>query len=160
MKLASGFAPITKLLNKGLTVGLGTDSAASNNRLDLFQEMRQAALIAKALSGDAATLPAHHALAMATLHGAQALGLGEQIGSIAVGKAADLCAVDLSSLGNQPCYDPIAQLVYAAGRENVSHVWVAGKCCVERNALLSADENELKDSACLWQNKPEVRHKA
>jgi len=160
LKLASGFAPIADMLEAGLQIGLGSDGAASNNRLDLFQEMRQAALIAKAVSGNAAALPAHQALRMATLNGAQALGLGERIGSIAPGKAADLCAVDLSGIGNQPCYDPITQLVYSASRENVSHVWVAGKCCVERNNLLCADENDLKNSACLWQNRLEVRHKA
>lgn len=157
LKLASGIAPVAALLAAGVNVGLGTDGAASNNRLDLFQEMRLAALLAKGTSGDAAALPARQALRMATFNGALALGLDKRLGSIEIGKAADLCAVDLGGIGKLPCFDPISHLVYAAGREDVSHVWVDGKCCVSSNKLCAAGENDLKNSVSLWQNRLEIR---
>ncbi|MCL2523750.1 MAG: TRZ/ATZ family hydrolase [Betaproteobacteria bacterium] len=157
MKLASGFAPAAKMLARGVNVGLGTDGAASNNRLDLFGEMRLAALLAKGVSGDAAVLPARQALRMATLNGAAALGLGREIGSLTPGKAADLCAVDLGGLENRPCFDPLSHLVHVAGRESVSHVWVAGKCCVDDKKLFESAENHLESTIALWQNNLEVR---
>lgn len=153
LKLASGIAPITALLAQGANVGLGTDGAASNNRLDLFHEMRLAALLAKGQSGRADVLDAHQALRMATLGGAQALGLDATIGSIAPGKAADLCAVSLAGIELAPCYDPVSQLVYVAGREHVSDVWVAGRIRVENRQLLESNEIELIKLATLWQNK-------
>lgn len=157
LKLASGIAPITAMLDSGLNVGLGTDGAASNNRLDILQEMRQAALLAKTQSGDASSLPARLALRMATLNGARALGLDDAIGSISTGKKADMCALDFSGMELQPCYDPISHLVYAADRSNVSYVWVSGKCCVANKKLLGIKENDLKNSVSLWQNKLEIR---
>ena len=157
LKLASGFAPVARMRQLGINVGLGTDGAASNNRLDLFGEMRLAALIAKGTTGDAAALPAPEVLRMATLNGAIALGLGDEIGSITVGKAADLCAVDLGSLETKPCFDPVSHLVHVVGREAVSHVWVAGKCCVDHKTLVSAGQNDLDSAVALWQNKLEVR---
>ena len=157
LKLASGIAPLPALLAAGVNVGLGTDGAASNNRLDLFAEMRLAALLAKGCSGDASAVPARQALAMATLNGARALGLEAEIGSINAGKWADLCAVDLSSLNARPCFDPLSHLVYVAGREDVSHVWVAGTCCVSGKRLLSAPAGELENSVRLWQNRLEIR---
>ncbi len=154
MKLASGIAPVPRLLAAGLRVGLGTDGAASNNRLDLFQEMRQAALLAKIASADASALPAHAALRMATLEGARALGLGDRIGSIECGKLADLCAVDLGALDCQPCYDPVSHLVYVAGREHVSHVWVNGETRVDKGIpLLHINHSELLRLASVWQTK-------
>jgi 5-methylthioadenosine/S-adenosylhomocysteine deaminase len=131
LKLASGFAPVAKMRQHGINVGLGTDGAASNNRLDLFGEMRMASLLAKGLSGDASALPSHEILHMATLDAANALGLGQQTGSITPGKQADLCAVSLGELECHPCYDPVSHLVNVAGRESVTHVWVGGKCCVD-----------------------------
>jgi 5-methylthioadenosine/S-adenosylhomocysteine deaminase len=112
------------MLRHGINVGRGSDSAASNNRLDLFQEMRQAALLAKAGSLDATAAPSHAVLRMATLGGARALGLDGMIGSLAPGKRADFCAVALDSPSMQPCFDPISHLhlVDACGREQVSHV--------------------------------------
>jgi len=157
LKLASGIAPVSELLRAGINVGLGTDGAASNNRLDLFQEMRQAALLAKARSNDAACLPAQQALHMATLSGAQALGLENEIGSLQVGKLADFCAVDFSGLELSPCYDPVSHIVYAAERNQVSHVWIAGKCCVADKKVLGLPRNDLKNSVSLWQNKLEIR---
>jgi len=157
LKLACGFAPVAKIQRHGINVGLGTDSAASNNRLDLFGEMRLAALLAKGVSGDATALPARQALRMATLNGATALGLGRETGSIEPGKAADLCAVDLGSLESSPCFDPVAHLVHVAGRESVSHVWVAGKCCVDDKNLCEIPANHLDSAITLWQNRLEVR---
>jgi len=127
LKLASGFAPIEALRNAGVNICLGTDGAASNNRLDVFTEMRSAALLAKAVARDASAFPAHAALRAATLGGARALGLSARIGSIEPGKRADLVAVQMRAPELAPCYDPVSHLVYAAGREHVSHVWVDGE---------------------------------
>lgn len=157
LKLASGFAPVVRMRQLGINVGLGTDGAASNNRLDLFGEMRLAALIAKGCTGDASALPAGEVLRMATLNGAMALGLGDEIGSIAPGKAADLCAVSLGGIENQPCFDPLSHLVYVAGRECVTHVWVDGKCCVDHKTLRFSPPNDLESAIALWQNTFEVR---
>ena len=156
LKLASGIAPLKRLLDAGINVGLGTDGAASNNRLDLPGEMRLASLLAKGSTGDAAAVSARHALRMATLGGAQALGLATRIGSITPGKQADLCAIDLSSSDCRPCFDPVAHLVHVAGREAVSDVWVDGKCCIEAKTLLANSPNNLEAALTLWQNRLEV----
>ncbi len=126
LKLASGIAPVAQMLQAGIRVSLGSDGCASNNRLDIFQEMRMAALLAKVSAEDAGALPAHQALRMATLDGAASLGLEKIIGSIIPGKMADFVSVDLSDWITQPCYCPASHVVYVAGREQVSHVWVAG----------------------------------
>jgi 5-methylthioadenosine/S-adenosylhomocysteine deaminase len=153
LKLACGFAPVAALLEAGVNVGIGTDGAASNNRLDMFQEMRLAALVAKAVAGRAEVLPAHAALRCATLGGARALGLDAQIGSIVPGKAADLCAVAVSEPETLPCYDPVSHLVYACGREHVTHVWVAGVAALQERALAFIDAGSLEKRTGLWQNK-------
>ncbi|MGC2517929.1 MAG: TRZ/ATZ family hydrolase [Burkholderiales bacterium] len=153
LKLASGFAPIAAMLKHGVNVGLGTDGAASNNRLDLFQEMRTAALLAKAVGNDAEAMPAHQALAAATLYAARALGLEDSIGSLAPGKFADLCAVAFDQPELAPCYDPVSHLVYAAGREHVSHVWVAGEPVVVNGRLARLDQQDLDNRIFLWQTK-------
>ncbi len=152
MKLASGIAPVANMLSHGVNMGLGTDGAASNNRLDMFQEMRHAALLGKVGSMDAAALPAHEVLQMATLNGARALGLGDRIGSLKAGKLADMCAVSLSDWITQPCFDPISHLVYVAGREQVSHVWVGGEQRLFDAALICQSAQELNEIAALWQN--------
>jgi 5-methylthioadenosine/S-adenosylhomocysteine deaminase len=157
LKLASGFAPISRMQKLGINIGLGTDGAASNNRLDMFGEMRLAALLAKGCTGDASALNARDVLRMATLNGANALGLGDNIGSITPGKQADLCAVSLAGTLNKPCYDPLSHLIYVAGRENVSHVWVNGLCCVANRQLLQLRQNDLEPALALWQNSLEVR---
>jgi 5-methylthioadenosine/S-adenosylhomocysteine deaminase len=151
LKLASGMAPVARFVERGLNTGLGTDGAASNNRLDLFEEMRIAALLAKATSGRANSVPAATALHMATLGAAHALGLDRHIGSIAPGKSADLCAVSLDATGLSPVYHPLSHLVYAAGREDVSHVWVAGRLLVDEGRLTGLDEGELRAKARAWQ---------
>lgn len=154
MKLASGIAPVPRLLEAGVRVGLGTDGAASNNRLDLFQEMRHAALLAKVSSGDATAVPAHSALHMATLAGAEALGLGDEIGSIVRGKRADLCAVNLGDISMRPCFEPLSHLVHAAGRDQVSHVWIDGESRVDAGvALLQISDKELLRIATVWQTR-------
>lgn len=152
LKLASGIAPITDMEAQGVNIGLGTDGAASNNRLDLFQEMRLAALLAKAQSGQADAVSAHQALRMATLGGARALGLDHRIGSLLPGKAADLCAINTNDIRLSPCYDPLSHLVYAAGREQVTDVWVAGIQRVNGGKLASDNEIELISLASLWHN--------
>ncbi len=152
LKLASGFAPVAKLAAAGVNVALGSDGAASNNRLDLFEEMRLAALLAKAVAGDAAALPAHAALGAATLGGAKALGLEARVGSIAPGKAADLAAVRLAGAELEPCYDPVSHLVYTAGREHVTDVWVAGRRLVNSGSLENPVFSGLKGQCKVWQN--------
>ncbi|OGT89552.1 MAG: hypothetical protein A2286_02830 [Gammaproteobacteria bacterium RIFOXYA12_FULL_61_12] len=119
----------------------------------MFAEMRAAALLAKGVSGDAAAVPAHTALRMATLNGAKALGLDEITGSLIPGKAADLIAVRLDQIEGQPLYHPISQLVYATSRHQVREVWVAGRHLVRKGALTSADETELLERARYWQGK-------
>ena len=153
LKLASGISPVEKLLAAGINVGVGTDGAASNNRLDVFCEMRLAALLAKAHSEDAESVPAHAALRMSTLNAAHALGLEKTIGSIEPGKAADLCAVSFDSIELTPCYDPASHLVYAAGREHVSDVWVAGRQLVEGGKLCHIDEPAIRRKANEWKSR-------
>jgi len=150
LKLASGFCPVARLLGAGVNVALGTDGAASNNRLDMLGELRSASLLAKGVSGDPCALPAAQALRMATLSGARALGLDHAIGSLEVGKLADLVAVDLSALGTQPIYDPLSQLVYASQRSQVSDVWVGGRHLVRQGELTTLDSDELRASASAW----------
>ncbi|MGQ9861687.1 MAG: TRZ/ATZ family hydrolase [Thiobacillaceae bacterium] len=153
LKLASGIAPKASLLAKGVNVGIGTDGPASNNRLDCWQEMRLAALLAKGMSGRPEIVPARHALRMATVSGARALGLEERIGSIEVGKQADLVAVDLSAPHTQPCFDPVSQLVYCAGREDVTQVWVAGREVVRDGRCVTLDEAEILGNAQSWRRR-------
>ncbi len=153
LKLASGIAPTTRLIEAGINVALGTDGAASNNRLDLLSEMRLAALLAKGASGDAQSWNAHASLRAATLAGARALGLEAQIGSIEPGKAADLTAVNLSAEELMPCHDPAAQLAYCAGREHVEAVWVGGEPRVWAGQLVAKAPAGLAAAVCMWQNR-------
>ncbi|HOY69294.1 MAG TPA: TRZ/ATZ family hydrolase [Methylotenera sp.] len=153
LKLASGIAPVTSMLAKGLNVGLGTDGAASHNRLDMFAEMRLAALLAKGVSGEASALPAHQAIEMATINAAKALSLDDKIGSIESGKLADLTAVKLSDFAIAPYFDPISHLVYACGREHVTHTWVAGELRYSEGVFANVEPNELKNVVNTWQPK-------
>ena len=150
LKLASGLAPVRALLAAGVNVALGTDGAASNNRLDMFAEIRLAALLAKGITGDATALPAWQALEMATLGAARALGFDNKIGSLRPGKFADLAAVRLDDIETSPCYDPLSHLVYAAGREQVSHVWVNGKLVLDDRQLTTIDTQEVIATAAYW----------
>lgn len=153
MKLGAGIAPVSALLAHGVNVALGTDGAASNNRLDLMGEMRIAALLAKVATGDPSTLPAQDALRAATLAGARALGLDHAIGSLVPGKEADVIAVDLSGLDATPCYDPISHLVHTVGRDAVTDVWVAGRRVVAGRALTGVDEGSIVAHARVWQER-------
>ncbi|MET0071758.1 MAG: TRZ/ATZ family hydrolase [Candidatus Thiodiazotropha sp.] len=153
LKLASGFCPVTELIEAGVNVALGTDGAASNNDLDMFSEMRSAALLAKGVAKDASALPAARALSMATINGARALGLQQETGSLEPGKSADLVAVDLHRINTLPVYHPISQLVYAAGREQVTHVWVAGRHLVSEGSLTTLDVEQLAARSKDWRQR-------
>ena len=153
LKLASGFCPVDKLLQAGINVALGTDGAASNNDQDMLSEMRTAALLAKGISGNASALPAFQALKMATLNGAVALGLDSVTGSLAAGKSADLAAIDLHQVETQPVYDPVSQIVYAAGREQVTDVWVAGARLLKSADLTILDQDQILTRAEYWRER-------
>lgn len=148
LKLASGFAPVVKMLETGLNVGIGTDGPASNNDLDMFEEVRLAAFVAKAVTNDPTSLPASWALLMATRLGAQALHLGHLTGSLEAGKRADLILVDVSPLHNSPSFkraadNAYAQIVYAGKSTDVSDVMVNGKWLMRAHQLLTLKEDEL-----------------
>ncbi len=157
LKLASGLCPTDRLVEQGVRVAIGTDSTASNNRLDLLSEARLAALLAKGVSGDAAAWPARHALRAATLNGAQALGLGDEIGSIEAGKRADLAAIDLGQPDLLPLFDPVSQLIHCGGRTDVTHVWTDGRLVVHRRQLEEPDAallaSEVVARSRLWHNR-------
>ena len=150
LKLASGFAPVETLLTAGVNVALGTDSTASNNDLDLLEEMKTAALLAKAVSGNAEAVSAAAALEMATLAGARALGLDGEIGSLLPGKSADFVALDLSAANTQPVYDPASQVAYSCKSSQVSDVWVRGKAVMEAGRLGWDDEDDIVARAREW----------
>ncbi|MEO7063098.1 MAG: TRZ/ATZ family hydrolase [Dokdonella sp.] len=153
LKLASGFCPAEKLRRAGVNLALGTDGCASNNDLDMIGEMRTAALLAKAVASDASAFDAASALRAATLGGAMALGWAERIGSIEVGKQADLAAVRLDDIETQPLYNVISQLVYAAGRHQVSDVWIAGQRKLSERELVDLDAVELRQKARRWRDR-------
>lgn len=153
LKLASGFCPVNNCLNAGINVALGTDGAASNNDLDMFGEMHTAALLAKGVAEDASAVPAMTALKMATINGAKALGLEHITGSLTIGKSADIIAIDLDQLETQPLFDPISQLVYAASRQQVCDVWVAGKQLLKHRELTTINLNDLKQKVTAWQQR-------
>ncbi|MEM7207145.1 MAG: TRZ/ATZ family hydrolase [Pseudomonadota bacterium] len=153
MKLANGFCPIKSLLEAGCNIALGTDGAASNNDLDMFGEMRSAALIAKGSSRDASVFNANEVLRATTINAARALNLEAQIGSLEAGKSADIVAVNFDRCALQPVYDPVSHLVYAAGRDDVSNVWVAGKQLLEDARLTTIDESAVIAEAKQWRDK-------
>lgn len=153
LKLGSGIPSMVELQASGVNFGLGTDGAASNNRLDMFQEMRHAALLAKGVSENSAAFDSHSILRAATLGGACALGLDDLIGSLRPGKAADLCAIRLDEWMIQPCFDPASHLVYAIGREQVTHTWVAGKLLMQHGRftkIANIDIADLLAASSLW----------
>lgn len=153
MKLASGACPVQKLLDSGIHVALGTDSAASNNDLDMISEMRTATFTAKLSTGNPEAVPATTALGMATLNGAKALGIQDETGSLSIGKAADITAICLDDLESLPLYHPVSQIVYAATRHQVTDVWVGGKQLLKNRELTTLDEAELKAKARAWGDK-------
>lgn len=153
LKLASGFCEVAKLLENNVNVALGTDGGASNNDLDMLSEMRTAALLAKAVAADASALPAARALTMATLNGARALGLDGKIGSLEIGKYADITAVSLQDLNSTPVYHPISTLVYAVSAAQVTHVWCAGKALLTNRELQTLDRSRILHTTQTWRQK-------
>lgn len=153
LKLASGFCPVQKLRGAGVNVALGTDGAASNNDLDLFSELRTATLLTKAIANNPAALPAFEALRMATLDGAKALGLDDKIGSLEPGKCADIIAINMNSIEQQPLYNPLSQLVYTNSGAHVTHSWVNGKALLADRRLTTINIDELKNRVRDWQLK-------
>lgn len=147
LKLANGIAPVQDLLDAGVNVSLGTDGAASNNNLNLFEEMHLAALLQKWLRRDAEALPAREVLRMATIRGARALGLDAEIGSLEVGKKADLIVLDAAQPHLAPRHDPVALLVYSAQAADVCTVLVDGRILMDNRVLQTLDENALLAAA-------------
>ncbi|MFK5984619.1 MAG: TRZ/ATZ family hydrolase [Pseudomonadota bacterium] len=153
MKLASGVSPVQELIDYGLNIALGTDGAASNNDLNMLSEMKTASFLSNIKTMDATSLSADTALQMATINGARALGLEQFVGSLEVGKQADICAIDMDNIECQPLYHPVSQLLYAAGREHVSDVWIKGKQLLDNKKLTSIDIQQVKSDCQLWHNK-------
>lgn len=150
LKLNAGFAPVSELLQAGVNVALGTDGAASNNRLDLWAEIDAAALVGKWVGNDATHPNAAQALTMATAAGARALGLEADLGTLTPGKWADVIAVDLRGPNTQPLHDVVSQVVYAAGRDQVSDVWVAGRHLVSDGKPTTTDAETTLEKARHW----------
>ena len=153
LKLASGFCPVAESLSRGINVALGTDGAASNNDLDMISEMRTAALLAKGVAEDPTAVPAETALRMATINGARALGIDDRTGSLEPGKDADIVAIRMDCIETAPVYDPVSQLVYSSGREQVSDVWVAGQHLLKNRVLTGIDEASIRLQADQWRDK-------
>lgn len=153
LKLASGTCRVADLVTAGVNVAVGTDGAASNNTLDMFSEIRLAALLAKGASGDPEAVPAEAALAMATINGARALGQEDRLGSIEVGKAADLVAVDLVEPETSPVHHVISHLVYAVARRQVSDVWIDGKRIMAGHELQTLDVERIVHEAEQWRHR-------
>ena len=153
MKLGSGIADVAKMLRQNLNVSLGTDSSASNNKLDIMEEMRLAALLIKGTTKSPELLPASQAIKMATINGAKALGLDLVVGSIEKNKKADLVAIDLSSIENQPIYNPLSTLVYSSSKSDVNYVWIDGEIKLKEKKLVGLDEEYIKQLAKKWQKK-------
>ena len=150
LKLASGVAPIAKYRDAGITLALGTDGAASNNVLDILAEMRLATLLAKVAAQDAAVISPAEALHMGTLGGARALGLEQTIGSIEIGKSADLACFDLEYANSQPIYDVTSQLVYTAHATQATDAWIAGRHLLEDGQLINFNIDGLLARSNEW----------
>ncbi len=152
LKLASGFCPTANLVSAGVNTAIGTDGAASNNDLDMFGEMRTAALLAKAVARDASALPAAQVIRMVTMNAARALGLDAQIGSIEKGKQLDVICLE-PDLSLQPMYDAASHVVYCATRDHVSDVWVAGETLLKARQFTKLDVSAISHKASEWQGK-------
>jgi 5-methylthioadenosine/S-adenosylhomocysteine deaminase len=147
MKLASGAAPVKEMLAEGQRLGLGTDGVASNNDLDMFEEMLSAALLAKLTANDPTVAPAAAVLEMATLGGARALGMEDRIGSLEPGKRADLIVVGSAEPRTQPLYDPVSHLVYAAKGADVRHSVIEGRVVMKDRVVLTLDKARVRREA-------------
>ena len=153
LKLASGFCPVAELARHNINIALGTDGAASNNDLDMFGEMRSAALLAKGVDKNSSALNAYQVLQIATINGAKALGIDKITGSLKKGKSADLISIDLGTIESQPVYNPISQIIYATNRNQVDNVWVAGKQLLKNRQLTTLDEQAILHNTAIWQKK-------
>jgi 5-methylthioadenosine/S-adenosylhomocysteine deaminase len=153
LKLGNGVCRVPAIRARGINLTLGTDGAASNNDLNMLDEIRTAALLASGLASDAAPMSAHDWLQVATINGARALGMADSIGSIVPDKWADLCCIDLGRAHTQPVYDPAAQIVYAASRDQVTDVWVAGRALVTDGRLTRMDVGDIIERARHWQQR-------
>jgi 5-methylthioadenosine/S-adenosylhomocysteine deaminase len=150
LKLGAGVCRAAELAAAGVNVALGTGGAASNNDLDMLDEARSAALLARGVHRYAPPLDAHDWLRAATLNGARALGLSDVVGSLTPGKWADICCIDLHYPQTQPVHDAAAQILYAAGREQVSDVWVAGRAVLRERELTTIDLSDILQRAAQW----------
>ncbi len=161
LKLGSGIAPIAAALKAGVSVGIGTDGAASNNRLDMLAEMRLAALLAKGASGDAEAFDACTVLESATVNAARALQIDHLVGSLVKGKRADMVAFDVSAQDSQPVFDIASHLIFVLGRESVSEVWIDGQLVVQKRQLVQRTarqaEAEGASALSLWQNRLKIQ---
>ncbi len=153
MKLASGVCPTKQLIDAGVNLAIGTDGAASNNDLDMIDEMKSATLLSKLDYQDPTSMSAYQALYCATVGGAKALGLFNQTGSLEANKKADFITIDLNRLETMPVYNPISQIVYAASRDQVSNVWVNGKCLVKDRQLQTLNQDLIFQHIAKWQEK-------
>lgn len=153
LKLASGFCEVAKLIEAGVNVALGTDGAASNNDLDMLGEMKTAAIVAKAVAGNASAVPAHQALELATINGARAMGLADKIGSLEVNKFADITAIDLDHLNTLPMNNPASHVAYAVNSSQVSHVWCNGQAILKNSELKTIDPALIRENTSRWQRK-------
>ena len=153
LKLASGFSPSTALTRAGANICIGTDGAASNNDLDMLSELRSASLLAKAQSQDATAINAAQTLQMATYNGAKAIGWENETGSLHLGKSADMQLIDLNRIETQPCYDPVAQVVYSTSRDQITDVWCRGEALMRDRTLKTLNEAELLATANAWHEK-------
>jgi 5-methylthioadenosine/S-adenosylhomocysteine deaminase len=160
MKLASGIAPVEPMRKAGIDVGLGTDGAASNNDLDMFEAMRQAAFLHKLVAGDPRAVPAPVALEMATMGGARAMGMDKAIGSLEPGKRADLLVVSMASARQTPMYDPVSHLVYVTRGDDVRTTIVNGKILMRDRRVLTLDRRQVLADARLFADKVRAAVKA
>ncbi len=153
LKLASGFCPVAKLLENGVNVAIGTDGAASNNDLDMFGEIQTTALLAKAVAENASAVNAHQALRMATINAAKAMGKENRIGSLEIGKQADITAIKVDDIETTPMFDAASHCVYTNNAHRVSHVWVNGKCLLQERQLTTLNEKEILQQTHEWREK-------
>ena len=153
LKLGCGIAPILAMEQKGLNIALGTDGPASNNELDMLGEAKMASLLAKGSNRRATALPAETCLEMATLNGARALGLEDEIGSLEVGKTADIVAIEMDRIDNLPAYNPLVQILYSGNKTQITNVWVSGRQLVKNRRLLTMDEDRLVEKSEKWKKR-------
>lgn len=152
MKLASGICPTRQLIEAGINLAIGTDGAASNNDLDMIDEMRTASLLSKLDYLDPTAMSAYQALYAATMGGANALGLQQEIGSLEAGKAADFITLDLNRIATQPVYNPISQIVYSACRDQVTNLWVNGSQLLDNRRLTRLNEAAILQNTLQWRH--------